>query len=411
MATAAQKKALADAQALLEKSKSRLAKIESGQAKVISNQQAATKAEKIAAEDTARTEAYQAATKAPAKTQAQVDTINAGVQAATEAAGFEYDPNKAMTVQNQVSINPNVLTTQNYATGSLVDTLNKGKDATSYANADAYAMLKEVFRQYGLEELFPTITQLMKDDVGPEQAALLLKTDPRYNAAYIKRFDGNEKRRKAGLNVLSEAEYLALEDSYTSTLKEYGLQGQYGLSREEKQSKMAEVIGNDISAKEFKDRIDTVVTRVNSADPKIKETLKSFYDIKGDDLVGYFLNPTDNLVKLKEKVTAAEIGAAAANQDLAFSKTTAEDLARFGITKEEAQKGYSTIGEIMPTATKLGSIYGQQYDQTTAESEVFKGTASAKRKRQQLAEQEIASFSGSSGRTRMGQQSGNTGQF
>ena len=65
----------------------------------------------------------------------------------------------------------------------------------------------------------------------------------------------------------------------------------------------------------------------------------------------------------------------------------------------------------MPTASFLGDIYGDKYTQDTAEQEVFKGTASAKRKRQQLAEREIASFSGSSGRMRSGQQQGNTGKF
>jgi hypothetical protein len=114
---------------------------------------------------------------------------------------------------------------------------------------------------------------------------------------------------------------------------------------------------------------------------------------------------------LQEKVAAAEIGAAAANQNLAYSKTSAEDLAKFGITKAQAQEGYSTIGDIMPTASKLGDIYGDQYTQATAEQEVFKGTASAKRKRQQLAEREVASFSGSAGTTSASLKKSTAGQI
>lgn len=358
------------------------------------------KAERIAAEQEAHTAAYQAALVAPAKTQAQIDVINAGVQTATEASGNVYNPETAMTIDNQVSINPEVKTTQNYATGSLVNTLTsvpKNVNGLSDTDKDAYALLKEVFMNYGLEELVPTITKLMANNVGPNQASLMLKTDPQYNAAYIKRFAGNESRRKAGLNVLSEAEYLNLEDSYSQTLNAYGLKSYFGATTDAKRTAMANIIGSDISATEFKDRVDTVVTRVNNADPKIKETLKTFYGIKEEDLTSYFLNPTDNLPKLQEKVAAAEIGAAAANQNLAYNKTSAEDLAKFGITKAQAQEGYSTIGEIMPTASKLGDIYGDQYTQATAEQEVFKGTASAKRKRTQLAEREVASFSGSSG--------------
>jgi hypothetical protein len=282
---------------------------------------------------------------------------------------------------------------------------------TSQKDIDAFALLKETFRLYDLEDLFPAIEKLMMDDVGPEQASLLLKTDPRYNAKYIERFSGNEARRKAGLNVLSEAEYLTLEDSYSQTLQSYGVQSQLGLDRKARQSQMANLIGSDVSATEFKGRIQTVVDRVKNADPSIKSTMTSFYGIKDEDLIGYFLNPKEGLPKLQEKVTAAEIGAAASMQSLATSRDAAEALARFGITKEEARTGYATIGEVLPTGRKLGEIYGDQYTQQTAEQEVFEGLASAKRKRQQLAEREVASFSGSSGRLRTGRAQGNTGQF
>jgi hypothetical protein len=272
---------------------------------------------------------------------------------------------------------------------------------------DAFAILERTFKDYGLEELVPAIKRYMSQNLGPNQATLLLRTEPEY----IRRFKGNDIRRDSGLNALSESEYLALEDSYSQTLRAYGVQTYFGTDAKARQKAMSDIIGNDISATEFKDRIDTVVTRVTNADKQVKETLRTFYDIKDEDLTGYFLNPKENLPKLQEKVTAAEIGAAARSQNLTTGVTGATALAQFGITKEQAQSGYATIAEVMPTASKLGDIYGNAYTQNTAEQEVFKGTASAKRKRQQLAEQEVASFSGSSGRLRTGQTSGNAGTF
>jgi hypothetical protein len=297
------------------------------------------------------------------------------------------------------------------STGGETNTSNVSNPVVADKDKDAFAMLKETFRLYDLEDLFPSIEKLMMDDVGPEQAALLLKTDSRYNARYIERFSGNEARRKAGLNVLSEAEYLTLEDSYTQTLQAYGLPSQLGVDRKARQAEMAKIIGADVSATEFKNRIETVVTRVQNADPAIKATMTSFFGIKDSDLVSYFLNPKEGLPKLQEKVTAAEIGAAAKGQSLATSAEAATALAQFGVTKEAARDGYATIGEMLPTASKLGSIYGDTYTQETAEQEVFKGTASAKRKRERLAQQEIGSFSGTSGRLRTGQMQGNTGTF
>lgn len=277
---------------------------------------------------------------------------------------------------------------------------------------DAFALLKDVFASYGLESMYGSIERLMKNNVGPNQASLMLKTDPLYNAEYLKRFAGNKARKDAGLNVLSEAEYLDLENSYKQTLQAYGQATYFGTNKDVAREKMAELIGGDVSAVEFKDRIDTVVTRVNNADPSIKSTLTSFFDIKDSDLISYFLNPKEGLPKLQEKVTAAEIGAAAKGQNLATSADAATALAKFGVTRAQALEGYSTIGEIMPTANKLSSIYGgDKYDQATAEEEIFKGTASAKRKRQQLAEREVNAFSGTSGRLRTGQQRTNQGSF
>jgi hypothetical protein len=280
------------------------------------------------------------------------------------------------------------------ATEDLLLKLQQQKDASE--RKDAFELLKDIFSQYGLEELSATIEGYMKGDVGPNEAALLLKQTP----AYKKRFAGNETRKASGLNVISEAEYLALENSYSETLKAYGQAGYFGTDRVTRQAKLAEAIGADISAVEFKERISTVVDRVNSADPAVKSTLRSFYKITDEDLVGYFLNPKENLPRLKEKVTAAEIGSAASGQGLSTSMASAEELAKFGVDLATARQGYATVGEVLPTGERLSAIYkeeGINYTQQTAEEEVFKGLASAKRKRQALAEKEIGTFSGSSG--------------
>jgi hypothetical protein len=268
------------------------------------------------------------------------------------------------------------------------------------ARRNAFALLKDVFTQYGLAELATTLETLMKEGYEPEEATLALKTDVRYNAPYIKRFRGNELRRSAGLNVLSEAEYLSLEDDYTKTLKSYGLENYFGVDRSLKQTAMADVIGADISALEFTDRVSTAVDRVKMADPGTKNAFQQFYGIGEADLVQYFLDPKKALVNLREKATAAEIGGAAIGQGLAATSTIAEDLARFGINREQAQVGYSTIAEELPTAGSLGRIYSESgitYNQADAESATFKGLASAKRKKERLKGLEENLFAGNSG--------------
>jgi hypothetical protein len=286
-------------------------------------------------------------------------------------------------------------------TGGEDPSLAYAKMQDEKARKDAFQILQDVFASYGLDTLADEITRYMKEGIGTGEATLRLKQ----SQPYKDRFYGNELRLAAGRNVINEAEYLDLENSYSETLKAYGLQDYFGTGvtpteRKNRQKEIAKVIGNDISALEFKDRVSVSVDRVKMADPGTKKAFQDFYGIGEADLVKYFLNPTQTLVTLKEKATAAEIGGAAIGQNLPATMASAEELARFGINREQAQVGYSTIAQELPTATKLGQIYSQEgitYGQTEAEQATFKGLASAKRKKEQLVSRETAAFQGSSG--------------
>lgn len=282
--------------------------------------------------------------------------------------------------------------------GSTDDTSDKPKEISD-ATRDAFAALKDLFTSYGLDSLAGEIADYMQQGLTASEALIKLKTNP--TGSYAKRFAANFTRVKNGLNAISEAEYINLENSYANTLKAYGLGNMVSLNREDNYKKFADYIAGDVSAAEFKDRVDTVVTRVQNADPSIKATLKSFYpEITDTDLVGYFLNPKENLPKLQEKVTASEIGAAATGMGLATNVGTATDLAKYGVDQKTAREGYSTIAGVLPTASKLGDIYGEtgvKYAQAEGEAEVFKGSQTAATKRKRLASMERAAFAGSTG--------------
>jgi hypothetical protein len=275
------------------------------------------------------------------------------------------------------------------------------KEEISDSRRDAFAALTDLFASYGLESLSGEIAGYMQQGLTASEALIKLKTNP--TGAYAKRFAGNFTRVKNGLNAISEAEYVNLENSYANTLRAYGLNNMVSLNRDDNYKKFADYISGDISADEFKDRIKTVVERVKNAEPSVKATLQSFYpEITDNDLISYFLNPKENLPKLQEKVTASEIGAAAvgAGAGLTANLASATDLARYGVDQEMARQGYSTIAGVLPTASKLGNIYGEtgvKYAQAEGEAEVFKGSQDAATKRKRLASMERAAFSGSAG--------------
>lgn len=268
----------------------------------------------------------------------------------------------------------------------------------------AYTLLYEQFQRYGLGSLVEPLKNLIMEGVSPAEFTIRLReTD-----AYKKRFAANQKRISQGLRALSEAEYIALEDQYQDVMRRYGLPETY-YSRGDMgtQAGFEKFIGLDVSPVELEDRIQTAYNRVINANPEVGIALRTFYPgITNGDILAYALDPQEALDKIKRKVTAAEIGGAAVQAGLTTNESDAEYLARYGITKEQAQAGYRTISGYLPRAQQLSSIYGKQveggpYTQATAEQEVFgvPGAAEAERKRQRITSLEQAAFAGQSGLT------------
>jgi hypothetical protein len=259
----------------------------------------------------------------------------------------------------------------------------------------AIAAVTARFKQYGLDSLANKIRELAIDGATESTITLALMETPEYQV----RFSANSDRLKKNLSVLSPAEYINVEDSYRQVLRTYGL------TQFDNDSYVKQFIANDVSATELSNRVTTAVQRVQNADPAVLSQLTDYYGIGRGDLVAYVLDPSQQFQKIQRQVSAAEIGVAAAKQGLQSNVAVSEQLAAQGVSQAEAQKGYATIADILPTASKLSEIYGatlDSYDQSTAEQEVFNQLASAQRKRQKLTAREIASFSGSSGLARGG---------
>jgi hypothetical protein len=270
--------------------------------------------------------------------------------------------------------------------------------ATSTGKNSAYDLLLSQFQLYGLGSLVEPLKALITDDTSSGELTILLRSTPEYQ----KRFAANKDRIAKGLTALNEKEYLGLEDQYQNIMRNYGLPASYyakgDLGRQEGFEKL---IANDVSATELEDRVMTAQSRVINANPEIKQALRSFYpDITDGDILAYTLDPTKALTDIKRKVTAAEIGGAAIGAGLKTSQTAAEGLAAYGVTKGQAQQGYSAIAEFLPTGEKLSQIYKESpYTQTQAEQEIFNlaNSAEAAKKRKRLSQLETASFGGSSG--------------
>ena len=272
------------------------------------------------------------------------------------------------------------------------------EEAKRLDRQSAYDILSNEFNKYGLGSLVENIKYLLESNVSPSQFAIELQN----TKAYQDRFSANQDRIKAGLRALTPAEYVGLEDQYQNIMRNYGLPTSYYTKDSTgKQAGFDKFLAGDVSASELEDRIATAQQRVINSNPEVLQALKQFYpDINNADILAYTLDPSNALTNIKRKVTAAEIGGAALAQGLQAQGGTAESLAGQGITKAQAQQGYTEIAGLLPRASQLSDIYNQgTYDQGTAEAEIFNtaNAASAKKKREKLTSLEQAAFSGSSG--------------
>jgi hypothetical protein len=274
-------------------------------------------------------------------------------------------------------------------------------NAAAQAQAErqsAYDILLSEFTRYGLSALVEPLKGFIISGASPAELTIQLQNTD----AYKKRFAANEQRIAKGLSALSPAEYVAIEDQYQNIMRNYGLpESYYSKDTMGTQAGFQTLLANDVSATELEDRVLTAQNRVKNANPEVAQALKAFYpDITNGDILAYTLDPSKGLDAIKRKVTAAEIGGAAIAQGLTAGVTRAEELAGYGVTKEQAQQGYETIAEIAPRGGQLADFYKESpYTQQTAEQEVFNlaGSAAAAQKRKKLTSLETAAFSGQAG--------------
>ena len=303
-------------------------------------------------------------------------------------------------VPPQTPFDPMAMKTPDYVPPA--KTLNTGPTQTQ---VDSIAAIKALLSSYGIGDLGDAITNAVIKGYTTNTIELIMQ-DPNSKdplaVAFQMRFPANKARAAAGKSVLSPAEYLRAERSYTEVLKSYGV------SNIASKEKLSSFIANDISATEVADRVGIAINRVQNADPDTKKALAEYYPMLNQaDIVNAVLDPAEGLPSLQRKIQIGEIGGAALAQGIKTSegKTNimmgAEALANLGVTQAKAREGFQAVAEVTPRGEFLSQISpGENYGQLQAEQEAFQGLASAKRARVSLTEQEKARFGGSSGTTK-----------
>jgi hypothetical protein len=255
-------------------------------------------------------------------------------------------------------------------------------------------MMSMLLEQYGLGSLGDYLKGLITDGV-TDAASLQLRLQE--TKEWKTRFRGNELLKQQGLGVLSPAEYLNLEKSYASVMRQFGLPpGFY-----DKTDDFVKFIGNNVSPQELSERAGMAMDLAKQVDPTQRETLRSFYGIGEGDLAAYFLDPKKAQPILQKQLNAVKIAGAGkrAGLDVGDKAKRFEDMADRGVTEQMAQQGYSNIANEIDPLKNLASIWGRGDDWTLGDAEqaTFFNDATARRERRGLIDRERAAFSGRSG--------------
>lgn len=216
-------------------------------------------------------------------------------------------------------------------------------------NETAFDIIRKTLAYYGLDDvdLMREVQTLWMNKTLPANATIddigvQLQSSP----AFAKRFPANKILADQGKPQYSVSQYLRLESDYKSRLQAAGMPTGFYDSPQDFQ----QFIANDVSPDELSARLQYGYQAVRNAPKQVVEQFKTLYGVSEGDLAAYFIDPeaakpTFDKYEAERQARSAAIAAQAATQaNIQLQRQQAEELARAGVTEQEAQQGFSLIG-------------------------------------------------------------------
>jgi hypothetical protein len=266
----------------------------------------------------------------------------------------------------------------------------------------AFAILEDTLRFYGLvtdtdRRLLDAVQALwtgkrITDNSSIDEIGIALRD----NDAFKERFAANEARRAAGKPQLSVTQYLREEAAYKAALQNAGMPpGFY----DDPKTDFQQFIINDVSPDEVEARARLGYQAVRQADPQVIQEFQRLYGVSEGELAAYFIDPermrpTFDRYEAERQARSAQIAAAGTQQGgMTIERQQAEALARAGVTAQEAQSGFTALGDTQELfqAAQRGE---QEISQDEQIGGVFNTNAEARRAIAQRRRSRQAQFEG-----------------
>ena len=269
----------------------------------------------------------------------------------------------------------------------------------STAKKSAFDVIEQTLANYGLSNLRSFVNDLVFNRNIVDENIII--GEIRQTPQYKQRFAGNEARRNAGYNVLSEGEYVALENQYRQLMRQSGLPSGFYDNNDD----FVGLIANDVSVGELSERVNQGYEAVANADPAVIGEMRRLYNIGEGDLAAYFLDPERATPALLRQSRAATVaGQAILQADISLTADQAEQLARAGVTEEQARAGFQAIGQAAELFAPLPGQTGQAISQAEQVAGVFGTSAAAQQRIRQRTRERQAEFEAGGGFAAQGSQ-------
>lgn len=256
--------------------------------------------------------------------------------------------------------------------------------------ADAIAILSQELSTWGFgQDAITWATQQIQSNNSVDQILFSLRQQPFYVNSIFGQVAA--ARQQAGLPAMNEAQILAYKDYATGLAQQAGLPAGFMTDAE-----LTTLMGRDVSTSELDARITQGYVDAMKASPDVIHQMHTYYGVGYGGLAAYYLDPSRALPLLQQQFASAQIGAQAGRTGFgAIGQQTAMELAKLGVTNDQARTGFTDLAKQAQLFNALPGSGEQGIQQSIQLAAEFGGNGADQQLIEQRKNERLAQFAGS----------------
>lgn len=230
-------------------------------------------------------------------------------------------------------------------------------DSVNYAtdpNRNVSFEIGNVLERYGLGAMTSWVEAQIKNSASDDEIMIKLYDHETFKA----RFPARELMTANGFAPMSPAEYIDYENNAISIMRAAGLPSSFYDSPGD----FTNLIANNISPVELRDRVNEVYVRAVMAPDAVKARFASWYGVNGEAAyAAMILDPDTALPLLERQLTTAEIAGTGDIFGTNIDQQRADRLAALGFNGGSSMRGFQQVAD-----------QGALFDESITESQDLK---------------------------------------